>query len=191
MSLLHTVKRKIMSSDPEKLVKLQSQLQDAEAAREAAYAAIGEAAADERSATTAAAEYEAAITRERSLQAAITTVQRRIQAAAERARVDEMRQKRETFRIALAAVQEKARVVDADFEGLHGHARDLFNAIAEAAAVGRALGDSGEALTSRLVRGKQAFESYGRYAMTITSHFGRRLERHGPYSSHFPRPDEI
>lgn len=189
--LLPAIKRKFITPDTDKLAKLQSQLHDAEAAREAAYAAIGEAAADERSATTAAAEYEAAITRERSLQAAITTVQRRIQAAIERARVDEMRQKRETFRAALTAVQEKARVVDADFEGLHGHARDLFNAIAEAAAVGRALGDSADSLTQRLIRGKQAFQPYSRYAMTITSHFGRHLEKHGAYSSHFPRPDEI
>ncbi|MCW5799216.1 MAG: hypothetical protein LZF60_250002 [Nitrospira sp.] len=191
MKLLPAIKRKLTTSDQERLARLTVQLAEADAAREAAYVAIGEASADELSTKSAAENYEAAITRSRDLTAAIKTVEERIQAATERARVQEMRQKREAFRETLAVVQEKAQVLDADFEELNAHGRDLAKAIAEAAAAGRSVGADAESLTNRLVRGKLTFDAYAKFATTLAGNFSLHITRHGLYSAHFPKPDEI
>jgi len=192
MALLQTIKTKMMLSDMDKLGNLRAQLKAAESDRDAARAALGAALLDEvpPAAADATAQIEAADKRFRDLTAAIDTISRRIQVAADRKKEDAKAAQREVLRSALAKVQSDARAVEHDFETLHQHTKALQESVNEALSAAAVLGD--DARHSLLSNGRAKFKFYLLHHASVMpgckTPYIKSLER---YSENFPKPAEL
>ncbi len=188
--LLNTLKRKLALTDADKLESLRTQLGEIEAQQDAAQAALGAALVDDLPTAEASAQLEAAEKRARELTAAITTVERRIQAATDRAKADAMAAKREVLRSALAVVQSDARALEHDFETLQQHTKALADSVTAALTAAAGAGDDSK--HSRLTSGRNKFKFYLLYASSIMPACGvpyvKDLER---YSDNFPKPSDV
>jgi hypothetical protein len=190
LRLVKNLKNTLLPSDQAKLDRLDQQLRDAETARATAYDSLGVSILDELSDEETTAEYAAAVMRIEEIKAAKTALEKRMTEAASRRKAEDLQQKREAFRATLREVQSIALSFQPLFDTLRTQTMALDKAVEAAGAAGRTLGD--EALTSRLIRGKQTFEFYLKSAASVMPGCAvGYVEALKPYSEQFPQPDEL
>lgn len=190
MALLQTLKTKMMLSDTDKLGNLRAQLEAAESDRDAARAALGAALLDEEPTADATAQIEAADKRVRDLTAAIDTISRRIQLAADRKKEDAKAAQREVLRSALAKVQSDAKALERDFETLQQHTAALKSSVNVALAAASTLG--ADNCHSMLANGRAKFKFYAmHHASALPGCAVPYVEKLAPYAENFPKPAEL
>ncbi len=190
MALLQTLKTKMMLSDTDKLGNLRAQLEAAESDRDAARAALGAALLDEEPTADATAQIEAADKRVRDLTAAIDTISRRIQLAADRKKEDAKAAQREVLRSALAKVQSDAKALERDFEALQQHTAALKSSVNVALAAASTLG--ADNCHSMLANGRAKFKFYAmHHASALPGCAVPYVEKLAPYAENFPKPAEL
>ena len=190
MALLQTLKTKMMLSDTDKLGNLRAQLEAAESDRDAARAALGAALLDEEPTADATAQIEAADKRVRDLTAAIDTISRRIQLAADRKKEDAKAAQREVLRSALAKVQLDAKALERDFEALQQHTAALKSSVNVALAAASTLG--ADNCHSMLANGRAKFKFYAmHHASALPGCAVPYVEKLAPYAENFPKPAEL
>jgi chromosome segregation ATPase len=189
MKLMKKIVAQLTTPDTERLATLQAQRSAEEALKEQTQAAIGEAYDAGLPTTKANADYEAVEKKIRDLTAAIAVVEKRIHAAKELAKVEELKRKRETVAAALADLQEKARAMGATFEAVRRDAQALAASLGAAQAAVGALGDE---KFRHVTDGGLKFKFYLLHAASVmpackVPYVASLL----PYHENFPRPDEV
>ena len=188
--LLNTLKRKLALTDADKLESLRTQLGEIQAQQDAAQAALGAALVDDLPSAEALAQLEAAEKRARELTAAITTVERRIQAATDRAKADAMAAKREVLRSALRQVESDARALDFDFATLQAHTTRLMESLNGALVA--ANGAGADAIHTRLSHARSKFRFHLLHAASaMPSCAVPYVEKLEKYSDAFPKANDF
>ena len=190
MKLMKKITAQLLTPDAERLTALRAQLSEAETLKAQAYAAIGEASASGFPTEHARADYHTAEQRMLDLTAAIATVETRIDAAKARAKVETLKQKRQTLKEALADLQDKARAMGETLEALRRDADALATSFDAAQAASNVFVD--DRLHHHVTRGALTFKFYLMHAASrMPACKVPYVSQLKPYAENFPLPEDV